>query len=226
MTKPRPIARSLEDERGFTLTEMLVTIMLMTVVFFAVYGVFDMTVRAYSFGNNKVEATESARVGMEKMEREIRQAYKYNHAASQDHVFFTTTSPTTPLAVSTTAYTFPELTFGNELGAAGTADGMITCLSSTSCEYITYKLTNAGGTLACSAAPCTLWRASGSKSGPVVENVALGGLSFKLLKSDGTAPVDESQVGMVLVKLNIVVNRGIDADGRQKLTTVVDLRNR
>jgi prepilin-type N-terminal cleavage/methylation domain-containing protein len=224
VTKLRPIACSLEDERGFTLTEMLVTIMLMTVVLFAIYSVFDITVRAYSFGNNKVEATESARVGMEKMEREIRQAYKYNHAASQDHVFFTTTSPTTPLAVSTTTYTFPELTFGNELGSPG--DGQITCPTSTSCEYITYKLTNADGTLDCTAAPCTLWRASGSKSGPVVENVALGGLSFKLLKSDGTAPTDESQVGMVLVKLNVVVDRGIDADGRQELTTVVDLRNR
>ena len=46
--------------------------MIMMVVFFALSSIFDMSLRVFSFGNNKVEAVESARVGMEKMEREIR----------------------------------------------------------------------------------------------------------------------------------------------------------
>ena len=74
----RPIvikARFLKEERGFTLSEMMVTIVIMMVVFFALYSVFDMSVRIFSFGSNKVEAVESARLGLERMEREIRAAY-------------------------------------------------------------------------------------------------------------------------------------------------------
>ena len=37
--------------------------MIMIVVFFALYSIFDMSLRVFSFGNNKVEAMESARVG-------------------------------------------------------------------------------------------------------------------------------------------------------------------
>ena len=79
--------RFLKDERGFTLTEMMVTIMIMMVVFFALYSIFDMSLRVFSFGNNKVEAVESARVGMEKMEREIRAAYPVD-ASRSDDLFF------------------------------------------------------------------------------------------------------------------------------------------
>src|SRR5215211_7385375 len=86
-----------KDEGGFSLPEVLVTMMIMTVVLFALYNIFDMSLKVFSFGNNKVEAVESARAGMDKMEREIRQAYAYNSASSQNHLFFTTASPTTAL---------------------------------------------------------------------------------------------------------------------------------
>lgn len=213
-----------KDERGFSLSEMLVTIIIMIVVLFALFSIFDMSLRVFSFGNNKVEAVESARVGLEKMEREIRQAYKFNNAASpaQDHLFFDTASPTTPLTVPPTAVT--QLTFGNDLGAPGAGNGIVECGSP--CEYITYKLTNASGTTTCAAVPCTLWRDNGPNSGPVVENVAFNGLSFTLLQSDGTAPASEAQVGMVLVELDVVVDQGVGNPGTQELTTVIDLRNR
>jgi prepilin-type N-terminal cleavage/methylation domain-containing protein len=222
--------RFLRDERGFTLPEMLITMVIMIVVLFALYSIFDMSLKVYSFGNNKVEAMESARVGMEKMEREIRGAYKYNNDSLQTHLFFTTASPTTPLTVSTTTYTFTQLTFGNNLGAEGAADGVITCGSP--CEYITYKLTDDTSNTPCTAAnaPCTLRRVNSANSvdwgDPVVENVAANGLSFTLLKSAGTAPTNESEVGQVLVSLNVIVNQGIGKPGIQKLTTAIDLRNR
>jgi len=219
--------RFVRDEMGFTLTEMMVTIIIMTIVLSSLYSIFDMTLKVFSYGNNKVEATESARIGMEKMEREIRQAYRYNNASSQTHLFFDAATPTMPLAVPPT--TRPDLTFGNELGAA---DGQITCATPSSCEYIAYKLTNADGTTPCSGATCTLWRENGSQSGPVVENVPPNGLSFTFLKSDGTpldtavAGDDEGDIGIVLVELDVVVDRGIGNDGVQELTSVVDLRNR
>jgi len=226
--------RFLKDEGGFTLPEMLVTTMIMIVVLFALYSIFDMSLRVYSFGNNKVEAMESARVGMEKMEREIRGAYKYNNDSLQTHLFFTTASPTTALAVPPT--TVAQLTFGNELGAG---DGVITC-GFPSCEYITYKLTDgASGTTACTAASvtCTLRRvntADSTQAGePVVENVAPPtianpnrGLSFTFLRSNGGAPANEGEIGAVLIKLNVVVKQGIGNAGTQELTTAVDLRNR
>ena len=219
--------RLVRDERGFTLPEMMVSIMIMIVVLFALYSIFDMSLRVFSFGNNKVEATESARVGLEKMEREIRQAYKYNTGSSQNHLFFTTASPTTALAVPPTTRT--DLTFGNNLGAPGAADGAVTCGSP--CEYITYKLTDdSSGTVAFILAPCTLRRVNTANSAdagqPVVENVAANGLSFTLLKSDGNAPANEGEVGVVLLNLDVAVNQGIGNPGTQELSTIIDLRNR
>jgi prepilin-type N-terminal cleavage/methylation domain-containing protein len=67
--------RLLREESGFTLVEVLVTMTIMIVVLSALYGIFDMGLRTFSFGNNKVEAVENARLGLEKMEREIRAAY-------------------------------------------------------------------------------------------------------------------------------------------------------
>ena len=222
---PNVRERFLKDERGFTLSEMMVTIMIMIVVFLALFSIFDMSLKVYSFGNNKIEAVESARIGLEKMEREIRQAYAFNRAASpsQTHLFFTTASPTIALTVPPT--TRQDLTFGNELGAG---NGQIMC--GTPCEYITYKLTDTAGNSPCNVAPCTLRRVNTSNSAltgdPVVENVAANGLSFTFLTSNGGAPANESEVGIVLVKLTVVVDQGIGNDGTQTLTTVVDLRNR
>src|SRR5215203_4405921 len=77
--------RFLKEEKGFSLPEMLVTIVIMMVVFFALYSVFDMSVRIFSYGSNKVEAVESARLGLERMEREIRAAYP---VGTDGHLFF------------------------------------------------------------------------------------------------------------------------------------------
>lgn len=69
------LKRLLKDERGFSLPELLVTMLMMLTVMFALYSIFDMSLRVFSFGNDKVEAVENARLGLERMEREIRAAY-------------------------------------------------------------------------------------------------------------------------------------------------------
>src|SRR5215203_1226195 len=96
MTMPCLRERFLGDERGFTLTEVLVTTIIMMFVLLALAGLFDTGLKVFSFGNNKVEAVESARIGLQKMEREIRQAYKVNSAASQNQLFFITGSSPPP----------------------------------------------------------------------------------------------------------------------------------
>jgi prepilin-type N-terminal cleavage/methylation domain-containing protein len=46
--------RLLREEGGFTLSEMMVVTMMLTIVLFALYGIFDMSIRVFSFGNDKV----------------------------------------------------------------------------------------------------------------------------------------------------------------------------
>ena len=84
----------LKEEGGFTLAEVLVTMMLMIVVLFALYSIFDMSIRVFSFGNDKIEATENARIGLAKMEREARAAYPRNKPADDTLLFAGTDTDT------------------------------------------------------------------------------------------------------------------------------------
>ena len=84
--------RVLREESGFTLPEMLVTIVIMMVVLFALYNIFDMSIRVFGFGNDKVEAVENARLGLERMERELRAAYPYDKRNGNNTLLTTRTS--------------------------------------------------------------------------------------------------------------------------------------
>ncbi len=96
--------RFLREEGGFTLPELLVTMMIMIVVLFALYSIFDMSIRVFSFGNDKVEAVENARLGLDRMQREIRAAYPVDKAGGDNRVI--TSSISNPTG---------QLTFGNDL---------------------------------------------------------------------------------------------------------------
>jgi len=217
------------SQGGFTLAEVMVTVTLMMVVLFALYGIFDMSIRIFSFGDDEVEAVENARLGMERMEREIRAAYPYDNTATPppDDDLFKTWTPV-------------KITFGNEL----TGDRRILCpapppappppASPPPCEVITYDIYKpSDGT------SYALGRAS--SSGGVRQQVVRfvdyanstdTGLSFEYFTGDG-AEIDplspgsytESDVARVRVKLEIRVP-GPHQDGTQTLTTDVDLRNR
>jgi type II secretory pathway component PulJ len=65
----------LADESGFTLAEALVAMTMMTMVLFSLYAVFDTTVRVFEIAGEDLEAAENARLGLSRMEREIRAAY-------------------------------------------------------------------------------------------------------------------------------------------------------
>lgn len=76
----------LREESGFTVPEVLVVATMMVVVLFALYSIFNASIRVLSFANdNKVEAMENTRLGLEKMEREIRAAYPYDKPAGGTH---------------------------------------------------------------------------------------------------------------------------------------------
>lgn len=218
------LSKVLENEGGFTLAEVLVTTMVMLLVFFALYSIFDMSIRVFTFGNGKVEATENARLGLERMEREIRAAHPYDasdDSTAGDHLFFEARNPATG-----TIPPVGRITFGNDLGVTG--DGRIDCSNPKACEFVTYKLTSSADpdrTCRAETAPCTLRRVEGrnpaNRGEPVVEFVRADGLAFAYLKSDGTPARSEPEITAVRIRLQVDVE-----DHVQTLTTGVSLRNR
>jgi len=226
--------RFIREQDGFTLPEMMITMVIMIVVLFALYSIFDMSIRVFSFGNDKIEAVENARLGLQKMEREIRAAYPVNgpNSTESNRYRFFNADGTNPPSGATWP-TATQITFGNEFNSPG--DAVIRCPSATSCEYITYKLTStASPTSACTTAnaPCALRRvnaASSTGSGEsVVEFVRPNGLQFRYFTSDGIeinpaspGTYTTQDIGRVQISLQIEVD-----GSRQDLTTLVNLRNR
>ena len=197
--------RFVKDERGFSLSEMMVTTMIMLMVLLALFGIFDMSLKVFSYGNNKVEAVESARVGMEKMEREIRQAY----APSANAQMFDT-------------WTSTQIRFGNDLDG----NGVIACPNSTGrCEKIGYQL---NGTTLGRDNTSTGTTNTVANLQPVAEHVQ--SLTFTYYDRNGNVVVpgvgNEVDIDRVLVSMEVSVNEGIGRPGTQTLTSVVDLRNR
>jgi prepilin-type N-terminal cleavage/methylation domain-containing protein len=207
------------EENGFTLTEMMVTIIVMMIVLFALYSIFDMGLRTFAYGNDKVEAVENARVGLEKMEREIRGAYPYDKG--------NITTPDTHLFDAGT-WTDTQIKFGNDLDG----NRKVECPNPAGeCEVISYQVYQPEG-----STTYTLGR-SNSAAGilqPVVEYVDYAsatdtGLRFRYFQRDGTTEVlpggTEADIGMVRIELRIRVDNQMQ-DGTQTLTTDVALRNR
>jgi prepilin-type N-terminal cleavage/methylation domain-containing protein len=194
----------LHEEDGFTLPEMLVSMTVMVVVLMALYSVFDMSVRVFGFGNDKVEATENARLGLEKMAREIRSAYPYDKINGQSHLFWNSASPTTPAFPASSS-----VTFGNDLNGNRKID--------VASEQITYSAS--GGTL----------QRNGQPAVEFVQDVDGDGtaLSFQYLDANGNTATSEAAVAMVRIKLEVAVDRGIhEQPVTQVLQTKVALRNR
>jgi prepilin-type N-terminal cleavage/methylation domain-containing protein len=191
MRRPR-----LAEESGFTLVEVLVTMLMMLTVMFALYSIFDMSLRVFSYGNDKTEAVQNARQGLERMEREVRAAYPYDKANDEETLFPSYSSSTTD-----------SITFGNDRNG----DRQITVPD----EEITYKLS--------AGSPYSLLRENptGATPQPAVESVRANGLQFEYLDRMGTPVSNESDIEMVRIMLEIEVD-----DGTQELATDVLLRSR
>jgi type II secretory pathway component PulJ len=205
----------LRNEGGFTLAEVLVTTTLMIVVLFALYSIFDMSIRVYSFGNDKVEAVENARLGLERMEREIRAAYPSDKAGGQNHLFWIPGYPATGAIPPS-----DRISFGNDLDG----NRKIECPPPPSqCETITYDVYRPSGS---ATEALGRVRSSSGIRQPVagyVEDVDGDGdaLTFGYLDRFGDPAASEAEVALVRMELEIRVN------GRtQTLATQVALRNR
>jgi type II secretory pathway component PulJ len=218
----------LRDERGFTLMEMMITTIIWIVVLFALYSVFDMSVTAFRVGNNKVEAVEGARLGLERMEREIRQAYVLDRA-SGPQVF----EISDPAAIR----------FGNDLDGSKKIECPNTA-TPPQCERFGYQVYDPPLTPPGDYALGRSNSAAGTLQ-PVVEDIDYvsatdTGLTFTYCERvDGadTVPNDncltgfdvatsEETINMVRILLRVRVDGGNVQDSTQTLTTDVALRNR
>lgn len=213
------------DEDGFTLAEVMVTMMIMLIVLFALYSIFDMSLRVFSFSNNKVEAVEQARLGLERMEREIRAAYPENKGTGDTDVLTTMASN--------------ELAFGNDTSGNYVVE---------TGEVIRYRLLKDSFPLdTCDAgdSECKVYRSVGGGSysrlvefvrAPTTSPAYEGGLRFTYLEEDGadsgtdldptTNTADEPYVEVVRIELDVSVNEGSRDEGTQTLMTEVALRSR
>jgi prepilin-type N-terminal cleavage/methylation domain-containing protein len=89
------------DESGFTLTEVLVAMTMMLTVLFALYAIFDTSVRIFRYGSDELEAAANARLGLQRMEREIRASYPHDggillDAGDSDEITFQNHSESGP----------------------------------------------------------------------------------------------------------------------------------
>jgi Tfp pilus assembly protein PilW len=200
--------RLLREEGGFTLTEMLVTMMMMLTVMFALYSIFDMSIRVFSFGNSKMEAVETARVGLDKMVRELRAAYPVDRVNGKTNLFWSAGAPGTVLTSPPPA--IGPITFGNDLnGNRRVYDSATGSLDSG--EQITYSVS---GT--------TLMR----NGDPVAENVQA--LTLTYFDANGTAVTGAAtNIRVVHIKLQVnIPGNASHGPVTQTLQTDVALRNR
>jgi type II secretory pathway component PulJ len=196
------------DETGFTLVEVLVCAMMMFGVLFALYAIFDVSVRAFGYGGDRLEAVGNARLALGRMEREIRAAYPYDLTSDppRRYLFLDPANPTTPTVPTPT-----RIAFGNETGGDRRIDGS---------EVIGYYLSGHD-----------LKRSKGSSSQTLVDSVPTDGLRFTPCRSPDDCPpalaiTDEAEIRLLRIELAVEVRRRGQDPTRQTLATDVYLRNR
>jgi len=197
-----------KDETGFTLVEVLVSAMMMFGVLFALYAIFDVSVRAFGYGGDRLEAVGSARLALGRMEREIRAAYPYDLTSDppRRYLLLDPTDPTKPAVPTAT-----RIAFGNETGG----DRKIGAT-----EVIGYYLSGHD-----------LKRSKGGSAQTLVDSVPTDGLRFTPCRSADDCPpalaiTDEAEIRLVRIELAVDVRRRGQDPTRQTLVTDVYLRNR
>jgi type II secretory pathway component PulJ len=196
------------DETGFTLVEVLVSAMMMFGVLFALYAIFDVSVRAFGYGGDRLEAIGNARLALGRMEREIRAAYPYDLTSDppRRYLFLDPANPTTPAVPTST-----RVAFGNETGGDLSIDGS---------EVIGYYLSGQD-----------LKRSKGGSAQTLVDSVPSDGLRFTPCRSADDCPpalaiADEAEIRLLRIELAVDVRRRGQDPTRQTLVTDVYLRNR
>jgi type II secretory pathway component PulJ len=201
-------ARGRNGEAGFTLVEVMVASTMMFAVLFALYAIFDVSVRAFGYGGDRVQAVGDARLALDRMEREIRAAYPYDLTSSppKRYLFIDLLDPSRSAVPTATRIAFGNETDGDrKIGAT---------------EVVGYYL---GGH--------DLKRSKGGSAQTIVDSVTTNGLRFTPCRTADDCPpdvaiTDEAEIRIVRIELAVEVERRGEDLARQKLATDVYLRNR
>ena len=195
-------------ETGFTLVEVLVCAMMLFGVLFALYAIFDVSVRAFGYGGDRLEAVGTARLALGRMEREIRAAYPYDLTSDppRRYLFLNPMDPTRPAVPTAT-----RIAFGNETGGDRSIEGS---------EVIGYYLSGHD-----------LKRSKGGSAQTLVDSVPTDGLRFTPCRSPDDCPpalaiTDEAEIRLLRIELAVEVRRRGQDPTRQMLATDVSLRTR
>ena len=197
----------LEREDGFTLPEVIVAMAMMAAVLLALYAMFDASVRVFGAGSDRMEAVQNARLGLARMEREIRAAYPQDKANGDDTLL--------------TDFGEDRLVIGNDtgenLGGNRRTRNPVTGTSEQG-ERISYRLNAAGVPVR-----------NGARMIRHAKDVDGDGraLTFEYLDAQG-GPVagGEDDVALVKIKLEISVDGAGERPVERTLGTTVALRNR
>ena len=81
--------RLLFDQRGFTLTELLVVTAVLGLIMAGVMAIQQQGQQAYVMGSNRVETQQNARVALDEITRELRSAASVNTLGSATDITFT-----------------------------------------------------------------------------------------------------------------------------------------
>lgn len=96
--------RHLTNQRGFTLTELLVSAAIIGVVMAGVFVLQRGGQQAYLFGSNRVETQQNARVALELMTRELRSAAAVTAIPGPTSITFQSKDDATPPVSHTIQY--------------------------------------------------------------------------------------------------------------------------
>ena len=195
--------RRLAEEDGFTLPEALVALVMTAAVLFALYAVFDAGVRVFGAGRDRAEAVQAARLGLARMEREIRAAYPQARADRDTRLL-------TDLGED-------RLAFGNDLNGNRRTVDPATGLAEAG-EGISYTLDPNG-------APLRNGRLLVESAGDVDGDGRA--LTFEYLDAYGNPAGDEGDVSLVRVELEVAVDGKTGREPVERvIQTGVALRNR
>lgn len=113
--------KNMKNRKAFTLVEILTVVVLGAIIISAAYGVYLASYKSYKYNSESAELTQNARIALERMSREIRQAQEIinpqtmpptadsptqNIIVFQDgHTIFSTPSPDPTCAIQYIEYT-------------------------------------------------------------------------------------------------------------------------